>query len=176
MNTNITAILTTLLLTTTLLGTSWNAPKSRYLEGSTQGHYKKPGAPVEMHFKTKHIQAGEEGAVEITLITAAKNNLLQVSIRLDPHLQSIGSFSSQQSLILEPTQTHYPLNFVVSAQEDGRFYIRLSVKIDGKGIRSFTVPVDVGTGAVHRYKSHIRKSSSGENISVSPAEETIIKK
>ena len=171
-----TTVLTTLLLTTTLFGMSWNAAESHYLEGSSQSNYKKPGAPVEMHYKTEQIEAGEDGTVEIELITTAKSTLMQVSIRVDPQLQSVGDFSAQQSFTLEPTQTTYPLDFVITAQEDGRYYIRLSVKIEGKGIRNFAIPVDVGVGAVARSQSSVKQDSRGENISVTPAEETIIKK
>ncbi len=171
-----TLLLSPLFLTHSLFGMSFNTPESTYIEGSTQSNYKKPGAPVEMHFKTEHVGTAEEGTVEITLITTAKNAIMQVSIKLDSQLQSVGNFSAQKSFTLEPTQTNYPLNFVVSAQEDGRYYIRISVKIEGKGIRSFAIPVDVGTGAITRNQSNMKQDSRGENISVAPAEETIIKK
>jgi len=171
-----TLLLAPLLLSNNLFGMSWNAPESSYLEGSTQGKYKKPGAPIEMHYTTEHTEMGEEGTVAIELITTAKNNVMQVSIKLDPQLQSVGNFTPQQIFNLEPAKTNYPLNFVVSSQNEGRYYIRISVKIEGKGIRNFAVPVNVGDVSVNPHQSNMRKNSRGENISVSPAEETIIKK
>ena len=172
----IIALTISLLLTNSLFGMSLNTPESSYLEGSSQGKYKKPGAPVEMRYTTEHVEAGEDGTVAIELITTAKNNIMQVAIKLDPQLQSVGNFTAQQSFNLESTQTNYPLNFSVSAQNEGRYYIRISVKIEGKGIRNFAVPVNVGDISVNTRQSSVRKDSRGENISVSPAEETIIQK
>lgn len=157
------------------MGMSWNAPEATYLEGSTKHSYKKPGAPVEIQYKTERIEAGEEGTVAIKLITTAKNATMQVSLTLDPQLHSVGGFSTQQSFSLEPVQRSYPLDFVITAEDDGRYYIRLLVKIEGKGNRSFAIPVNVGDVSVHRSQRSV-KDSTGENISVSPAQESIIKK
>ena len=171
-----TILLAPLLLSSTLLALSSNTVEASYIEGSTQGKYKKPGAPVEIHYKSEHIAVGERSTVAIELITYVDNKLMQVSLKLDPQLQSVGSFTPQQSFNLIPSQTDYPLNFVVTSASEGRYYIRVSVKIEGRGIRNFAIPIDVGDTSVNRHQSSVRKNSRGENISVAPAEETIIKK
>jgi len=170
----INIILFVMLLTgSSAMAMSAKVEKPELVHGTTLGKYKKPGAPVDIDYTTQHIQAGDESSVNIVLLTPEKQGSMQVQIKLDRGLTSVGSFDQMKQFNLDGSN-RYPLHFKVIASSDGVYYIRLLVNMESKGFRAFAVPVYVGNGSVKLKRKPLQKSKSGENIVVSPAQEKII--
>ena len=145
--------------------------------GTTIGHYQKPGAPIDMTYKSTTVNAGEPSDINISLSTTVKSGSMSVTITLDDELKEEDSVSKEITFELSPEQKSYPINLRVSAEKDGLYYIRLLTKIDkiqSSKLRAFAVPVYVGANPQPKSKGlHIMKAKSGENLSVSKAVETI---
>ncbi len=145
--------------------------------GTTIGHYQKPGAPIDMTYKSTTVKAGEPSDVNISLTTTVKSGSMSVTITLDDELKQEESVSKEMTFQLSPEQKSYPINLQVSAEKNGLYYIRLLTKIDkaqSSKLRAFAVPVYVGANPQPKNKGlNIMKAKSGENLSVSKAVETI---
>jgi len=153
-----------------------HASSSKVTEGSSVGKYAKPGAPVDIHFVSQNVDSGEKAEVKIELLTSQKRGKMNVSLKLDPALNaSDEKMETALQFDLSTKQEVYPVLLHVSAEEEGVYYIRLLVTIEGKGSRAFAVPVFVGEGRVKKMKPATQKSALGENFSVSKAVEHIEK-
>jgi hypothetical protein len=168
-------ILASALMGSSVMAMSSKVQKPEIVRGTTLGTYKKPGAPIDIDYRTQHIQAGDESVVDIRLITSQKEGRMDVKVELDGGLTPVGNVSPSYSFKLDGSR-EYPLHFKVIASSDGVYYIRLLVQMGSKGFRAFAVPVYVGNGTVKLKRMPVMKSKEGERISVMPAQETIIKK
>jgi hypothetical protein len=167
-----------LLASTLLVGTSAIAFTSKVKEpvlvkGTSIGEYSKPGAPVEIRYTSEHVEVGEVSKVNIVLLSSATTGTMKVKVKLDKQLNEISNIEKQLSFDLDTNSKEYPIHLDVSADEDGLYYIKLHVVIKGKGMRAFAVPVYFGEGQLKTQKAAVEKTQTGENISVSAAEETI---
>jgi len=146
-------------------------------KGTTIGHYQKPGAPVDVTYSSTRVGINEIADINISLTTSLKSGEMEVKIDVDKNLEQIGEKYSSVSFSLSPNQKTYDINLKVKSSKDGLYYIRLLARIDsasGAKMRALAVPVYVGDGQLKKKsKQRIMKAMSGENISVSKAEETI---
>ena len=148
------------------------------LEGTTIGKYSKPGAPIDMSYKTTKVDTNETADINITLTTTVTTGTLIVNLTFDDKLTIINNVEQNQSFEVSPDAKTFFINLKVSSTENGLYYIRLLTKVDkgyGLKLRSFAVPVYIGDNPKPKTKGNVTilKASSGENISVSKAVETI---
>ncbi len=145
--------------------------------GTTIGHYQKPGAPIDMSYKSSAVKANETADINITLSTTVQTGTMSVTITFDDALKQESSVEQNVTFEVTAEQKTYPINLQASAAEDGLYYIRLLTKIDkleGSKLRAFAVPVYIGENPKPKSKSaNIMKAVGGENLSVSKAIETI---
>jgi len=173
--------LSAMLLADTNFSTKVVSEKSSEMvvSGTTEGHYQKPGAPVDMRYTTRKIKVGEVSDINITLITPVKSGEMDVSIDFDKELKPVEEIFNKIIFPINPQQRKYNLHLKVTASEEGLFYIRLLVKVkestrNSANMRAFAVPVYVGDGKLKsKSKQKIMRALSGENLSVSKAKETI---
>ena len=148
------------------------------IEGTTVGKYSKPGAPIDMSYKTTKVDTNETADVNITLTTTVQSGTVLVSLNLDDNLTLVNDVDTNQSFEITPDNKSFNIDMKVRSEYDGLYYIRLLCKVE-KGLhpklRSFAVPVVVGDNPKPKTKAGISflKAKSGENISVSKAVETI---
>jgi len=169
-----------LLLATLFIGVSVMAMSSRthqpidVISGDSFGKYSKPGAPVEIVYTTEHVNSGDICEVKVTLSTTQKSGMMSISTKVDERLNQITVTPQEVRVDLETIQGEYPLEFSLSADSDGLYYIKLHITIEGKGMRAFAIPIYVGDEKTKKKISKVvQHSATGENISVSPAVETI---
>lgn len=171
----------TLLLASLLMGTKSMAMTSKVenpelVKGTSIGKYAKPGAPVDITYITEHVDVGEESHIHIVLSSRMTSGNMHVKIHLDKGLEANETLAKSMTIPMKADKGEYPIDFKVSADEDGLYYVKFLVSIKKKGFRAFAVPVYVGSGVLKNSKKSIQKTKNGENIVVSPAQETIIKK
>ena len=148
------------------------------IEGTTVGKYSKPGAPIDMSYKTTKVDTNETADVNITLTTTAQSGRVVVNITLDDKLTLVNNLDMNQSFEIAPNSKLFNIDMKVRAETDGLYYIRLLTKVE-KGqhpkLRSFAIPVMVGENPKLKTRNGVNflKAKSGENISVSKAVETI---
>lgn len=172
-----TAILSCLLLTSLTGEIAMAGDSSSVSEGTTVGHYQKPGAPIDITYKVTKVALNEVAEVNVVLTTALSSGEMVVDIDFDEKLKRESETYDSIRFSLSKATNNYELNFKASAAEDGLYYIRLLAKIeDGANtrMRAMAVPIYVGDGKLKRKGNRvIMKAIGGENISVSKAEETI---
>lgn len=173
-------IIHTLLLASLFAGSSAMAvskkpEKPELVKGTSIGKYAKPGAPVGITYTSEHVNAGDVSKVDIVLMTSVTAGKMQVKVKVDKDLDEISSLEKHLSFDLNDGKKEYPLHLEVSAAEDGLYYVKLLVAIKGQGMRAFAVPVYVGEGTLKTKKAPVEKTTGGEIITVSPAQESIIK-
>lgn len=172
-----TNLILSCLLMTSLGGAIAVAEDIKFAEGTTVGHYQKPGAPIDIRYKATKVGLTEVSDINITLITALNSGDMVVEIDFDKKLKRESESYNSIRFSLSDSTNEYKLNFRASSAEDGLYYIKLLAKIedgDNKRMRAMAVPVYVGDGRLKRKGNRvIMKSVGGENISVSKAEETI---
>jgi len=172
-----TKLLIASLLITGITGDIAVAKDNKIAKGTTIGHYQKPGAPVDITYSSTRVGLNEVADINISLTTSVKSGEMEVKIDVDKNLEQIGEQYSSISFSLSPNQKSYDINMRVKSSKDGLYYIRLLAKIDsasGAKMRALAVPVYVGDGQLKKKnKQTIMKAMSGENISVSKAQETI---
>jgi hypothetical protein len=144
---------------------------------TTEGKYRKPGAPIDMRHTEARVAVGEVAVIDVTFITSLRSGNFDIEVTLDEGLKSSKTLSTITSFQLSPDKKDYAMKFNVSAQKDGLYYIRLLGKAgEGEGIRmrSFAIPVYVGEGKLKKKGQQlIMKAKGGENLSISKAQETI---
>lgn len=134
----------------------------------------KPGAPVQISYESLHIDVGVVGKVDIVLTTQVSGGTMKVVLKTDKGLDQLTGLEKPLFFELGKNDTkEYPLQVEVSSSEDGLYYVKLIVSIKGQGMRAFAVPVYVGEGVSKAEKKPVAKTSSGEAISVSAAQESI---
>jgi hypothetical protein len=172
-----TKLLLSCLLMTSLTGQIAVAKDNKTAEGTTIGHYQKPGAPINITYKSTKVALNEVSDINVTLTTALNSGDMIVEIDFDEKLKIEGESYDSMRFALSDSTNEYKLNFKVSSAEDGLYYIRLLAKIENKTdkrMRAMAVPVYIGDGKLKSKSSRvIMKAMGGENISVSKAEETI---
>ena len=168
----ITLMLTPLILIFTLNAQSISS-------GSTLRQYSKPGASIDMEYTSTKVDANTESDINITLSTPLIQGDIIVEMTLDEELESISTLNKTLNYQIQPSQQTFFINFKVQSAKEGLYYIRLLTKVDngyGTKLRSFAVPVYVGEKSEIINKSlnnRMKALSSGENISISKAVETI---
>jgi hypothetical protein len=181
MKTKIITKLTTKLLLSSLVATSLTGgfamANEKIVKGTTIGHYQKPGAPIDMTHETQRVAVDEVADVHISFSTSLQSGEMEISIDLDENLKREGEAYDSIRLPISPSQKEYTLDLKVSSSKDGLYYVRLLSKVEtpsGTRMRAFAVPVYVGSGELNRKTNQvIMKAMSGENLSISKAEESI---
>lgn len=172
-----TKLILSCLLMTSLTGQIAMADSSKTAEGTTVGHYQKPGAPIDIKYKATKVGLNEVSDINVTLITSLDSGEMIVDISFDEKLKRESESYDSMRFALSKSTNSYELNFKASSSEDGLYYIRLLAKIENEGstrMRAMAVPIYVGDGKLKKKGNRvIMKAMSGENISVSKAEETI---
>jgi hypothetical protein len=172
-----TNLILSCLLMTSLAGEIAVAKDNKITEGTTIGHYQKPGAPIDITYKATKVGLNEVSDINITLTTAINSGDMIVEINFDEKLKNEGEVYDSMRIPLSISTNDYKLNLKASSAEDGLYYIRLLVKMEGKAdrrMRAMAVPVYIGNGKLKNKSNRvIMKAVGGENISVSKAEETI---
>lgn len=163
------------LISTSAIAFTAKSEKPNIVKGTSIGKYAKPGAPVEITYTSEHVDVGEVSKVDIVLSTNVATGKMKVKVKVDKGLDEISDIEKHLSFDLGDAKKEYPLHLEVSAAEDGLYYVKLLVSIKGQGMRAFTVPVYVGDATLRTKKTAVEKTTSGESISVSPAEESITK-
>ena len=167
--------MSSLLIGTSALAFTAKVEKPALVKGTSIGKYVKPGAPVDISYESQHVDAGDTSNINIILKSGSSTGTMKVKIQVDKDLHEISNVEKNLSFDLADVKKEYPLYLEVSADEDGLYYVRILVSIKGKGMRAFAVPVYVGDGVLKTTKTEVEKTDIGENISVSAAQETIIK-
>lgn len=168
-------VVSSLLATTSLMALSAKVKEPVLVQGTSVGEYQKPGAPVDIKYTSEHVEVGEVSKVDIVLMPRAESGTMKVKIKLAKALEEISNIDKKLSFDLESRGKEYPIALEVLAEENGLYYVKVQVVIEGKGMRAFAVPVYVGEGKLKTDTSAVEKTQQGENISVSVAEETITK-
>ncbi|CAA6823266.1 MAG: Unknown protein [uncultured Sulfurovum sp.] len=167
----------TLILTPLLFMLGLNAKEIS--SHSTFHQYAKPGAPVDMRYTSQKVDVNEISDVKITLFTSIPTGKISTLIDLDKNLNSLKIFDDNVSFQVMPNQQTFVINLQVRSQKEGLYYIRLLTKVDqgyGVKLRSFAIPIYVGKEPEIINKNinmRMKALSSGENISISKAIETI---
>ena len=148
------------------------------VEGTTLGKYSKPGAPIDMSYRTTRVDINESADVNITLTTTAQSGKVLVSMNIDNNLTLVNSVDTNQSFDIAPDSKSFNINMKVRSKHEGLYYIRLLTKVETglhPKLRSFAVPVMIGENPRPKTRAGVTflKAKSGENISVSKAVETI---
>ncbi len=147
------------------------------IEGTTVGKYAKPGAPIDMTYKTTKVDTNQTADVNITLTTTVQSGKVVVNMNIDDNLTLVDSIDENQSFDISPDNKSFNINMKVRSEHDGLYYIRMLTKVETgqhPKLRSFAVPVMVGENPkpITRGVTFL-KAKSRENISVSKAVETI---
>jgi len=166
-------LLTLLLLVGSAVAMTAKIKEPKIKEGTSVGKYQKPGVPVNIRYTSEQVEAGEESKIHIILLTAQTSGTMKVKLKIDHHLEQVTKVEKNLSFDLVSGEGEYPVDLTVMGEEDGLYYVRLIVSIKGKGMRAFAVPVYVGDGKLKAVKKTVEKTKRGENITVSPAAETI---
>ncbi len=148
--------------------------KKELVKGTTVGRYAKPGAPVDITYTAEHANTGDISDVHIVLTSSLSSGVMHVQVNIDKRLNEITAVSKELLIPLKSSNEKYPIDLKVSADNDGLYYIKLLVSIKDIGFRAFAVPIYVGSRIVKVNKNSMQKTKNGENITVFPAEETII--
>ena len=150
---------------------------NKIVKGTTVGHYQKPGAPIDINYSSTRVGLNEISDVNISLITSVKSGDMEVNIDIDKNLKVEGENYNKITFSLDPNEKEYNINLKLLSSKDGLYYVRLLTKIDNENslkMRAFAVPIYVGNGQLKRKTNQlIRKAMSGENLSISKAEETV---
>jgi hypothetical protein len=165
--------LTPLILTPFLILIGLNAQP---VTGTTLGHYSKPGAPIDMSYISNHVNKNETTDINITLTTTVRTGNMNVLLNFENELKQESNIPKEINFKITPNKKKYFINLKISSSKDGLYYIRLLTKIDkglGSKMRAFAVPIFIGEKPKRKNSTIIMKASSGENISISQAVETI---
>ncbi len=142
------------------------------LEGTSIGHYQKPGAAVDINYSTDIVQASEASTVHITLSSPVTEGRLEISLSTEgrglilPKAHSYGFDMNSQ------TRSH-SMELSVYADEEDRYYITLVAKIVKKEhieSRVFSIPVQVGLNQKIKKpnKNLIQENGTGRKIVIMP--------
>ena len=153
-------------------------PEESIIEGTTLGKYSKPGAPIDMSYKTTKVDANETADVNIILTTTAQSGKVLVNINLDNNLKLMNNIDTKQSFYISKDSKSFNIDIKVRSEQEGLYYIRLLTKVETglhPKLRSFAVPIMVGENPRPQTRTGVTflKAKNGEHISISKAVETI---
>lgn len=134
----------------------------------------KPGAPVNLSSKHQKIVVNTNTALDLSLVSMAKQGQFQVSVLLPEGLTLISGVTTYQ-FDLASTPLPFKLPLVVSGTEEGKYYIKLQVVYENNGmksVRSLSQIIWVGEPSNSGAK---RKEGVAGGVKVMPATETIKK-
>jgi len=154
------------------------AKNNKIVEETTVGKYQKPGAPIELSFKSTRVGLDEVSDINISLSTALKSGDIEVSINIDENLQKINNIDDKIIFNISAEKKSYNINLKISGTNNGLYYVRLLTKVktdSSNKTRAFAIPVYIGDGQLkHRTNQLMKKDNNGENISISKGEEEIL--
>lgn len=150
-------------------------------EGTTKGFYAKPGAPVDLTYRSDPIDNNKSGDINITLDTTAQSGKMEVEIEFDKNITNVSNTPSKLSFEITKDKNSFPIIITTGGKIDGLYYIRLLVTMHEdleKRVRSLAVPVYIGDYNASRQKEAypapmMLKSSNKpiENVTVFKAKE-----
>jgi len=144
--------------------------------GTTMGHYQKPGAPIDMTYKSEKVDVNQTADINITLSTSVQYGTMSVSLKIDDKLTQETEVQENLTFDIQPNKKTFEIHLKVRGEEEGLYYIRLLCKNDKSSssrMRAFAVPVYIGEDPKPKSKGILMKAMSGENLSISKAVETI---
>jgi len=142
------------------------------LEGTTVNQVSKSGLPVELSYKTQHVDIGENSNVNVTITTGLSKGIMKVNIRpLDSDLDGFKEQNLQFNLA--QGEKSFPINFEVSSLVEGIHYLNFTISVEGEGSRVLAIPVNVGTISKKMDNKAVETNNKGVAISISSAQEEI---
>ncbi len=138
-------------------------------EGTTKGKYSKPGAPIDLSYKTTYSEPGEESEATLTFTTDHKNEVMHLQFHTNKGLTLLDPLPPQE-ILLDGSRS-YPVTIHYIASKEGKQFIRVLVKMEKSGMRSFAIPLYIGESSLHR---ETPRASHRNGIKVLPAQEQII--
>jgi len=142
------------------------------LTGDSSSVHGKSGLPVDVQYKSQHVDVGVSSDINITISTGLNQGILKVNVRaLKEH--SVDLEEKDLEFTLTKGKNSFLLNFQVTSQESGIHYINLTMSVEGQGARVVVVPVNIGTISNKVDNKSVEKTDNGVAISVSSAEEEI---
>ena len=136
--------------------------------------YQKRGAAISLESSQVNIaSSGVQYIINLNLNSKYSSGEMQVSLNTSEGLYIVkGTKELTQTL----TKGNIPLSYVVTASEDGRYYIYANVNIESNGVKSFrslTLIVQVGgaqtnarlsTSSAQKQSSKVREVTGPETI------------
>jgi len=138
-------------------------------EGTTKGKYSKPGAPVDLSYKTTYSQPGEESEATLIFTTDHQNEVMHLQFHTNKGLTLLDPLPPQK-ILLDGSRS-YPVTIRYIASKEGKAFIRVRVTMERSGMRSFAVPLYIGEASLE--KPH-PTTPPHNGIKVLPAQEQII--
>jgi len=142
------------------------------LTGDSSSVHGKSGLPVDVQYKSQHVDVGVSSDVNIVISTGLSKGILKVNLRALKE-NSVDLEEKDLEFTLTKGKNSFPLNFQVTSQESGIHYINLTMSVAGQGSRVVVVPVNIGTISNKIENKSVEKTDKGVVISVSAAEEEI---
>lgn len=144
----------------------------KVVKGDSKVTHGKPGLAVDVKYDSEHVDVGVSANVNMTITTALNEGTLKVNLRaLKENTIDVG----EENLEFKLTKgtNSFPIKLQVSSQKNGIHYINLTMSVEGQGLRVISVPVNVGTISKKLDNKAVERTSNGEAISVSAAQEVI---
>ena len=143
------------------------------IKGESKGTQKKFGLPIDVSYKSEHVDVGVSSNVNITISTKLTKGTLKVNLRpLDEN--SIDIEEKDLEFTLTKEENSFPIELQLTSQKSGIHYINLSMSVKGKGSKVVAIPVNIGTISKKlNNNSTVEKTKEGTAISVASAEEEI---
>ena len=142
------------------------------LTGDSSRVQGKSGLPVNVQYKSQHVDVGVSSDVNITISTGLSKGILKVNVRALKE-KSVDLEEKDLEFSLTKGKNTFPLNFKVTSQESGIHYINVTLSVEGEASRVVVVPVNIGTVSNKVDNKSVEKTDKGVAISVSSAEEEI---
>ena len=145
--------------------------KKEIVSNSTIGHYQKPGLSMDLDYTTQKVDVGEMSDINITLINSSfKTGILEVKIQGEKEID--GLEEKNLKFTLSKDKRNSSITFQVFSAIEGVHYIYVFAKVNNER-RAYAIPLYVGNIDKKLYQKPTQKLKSGENITVSRAEEEI---
>jgi len=152
-----------------------NGTKKVYkvISGDTTKMLKKSNLPVDIKYTSEQVDVNEISNVNIIISSPLSEGSLKVKVK-DLKNSLEGLENQEYTFVLSQGTNSFPLNFQVLSEVNGIHYISLIFSVEGKGIKSLSIPVNIGKEVSISQKSKITiRNSAGTPLSVSQAEEVI---
>jgi len=109
------------------------------LTGDSSRVQGKSGLPVNVQYKSQHVDVGVSSDVNITISTGLSKGTLKVNVRALKE-KSVDLEEKDLAFTLTKGQNTFPLSFQVTSQESGIHYINVTLSVEGEGSRVLVVP------------------------------------